>query len=78
MKRTFFIHIKNNLKGRKHSEDLKGTFKQDYRFKIQHIRRMLSNEAANFRKLHNAHITVENSIITVRNKIVKRLQGCLE
>jgi hypothetical protein len=32
---------------------------------------MLSKETANFRGMHSAHSTVENSIITVRNKIVK-------
>jgi hypothetical protein len=50
---------------------LKGTFKQDYRFKIQQIRSMLSKETAYYRELHSAHSTVENSIMTVRNKIVK-------
>jgi hypothetical protein len=66
-----FHSFKKEFEGQQFSEDVKGTFKQDYRFKIQQIRSMLSKEAANFRNLHCAHSTVENSTITVRNKIVK-------
>jgi hypothetical protein len=76
MKSAFF-HQKKNAKGRNVSADVKGTFKQDQRFKIKQIRRMLSKETVYFKELHNAHGTVKNSIITARNKVVKRLNGRL-